>query len=333
MNVSVIGCGSFGCALADHLFRNGCNVKIWGRDNKNTNNIIKSRLLPVSLGNKRLNKDILITTDMNAAISDTDLILIVVPSTAIRSIAKEINKLYKSQIILLATKGLEDKTYLTMDEIIRQEIYNVSNIAVISGPTHAEEVIRNMPTGCVIASKDIEVAIKLQSVFMSETFRVYTSDDIVGVELGGAIKNIIALAAGISDGIGYGDNAKAALITRGIVEISTLGKALGAKPETFNGLTGLGDLIVTCQSIHSRNRLCGYYIGKGFSLEDAIKKVGMVVEGVNTLNAVYELAKIKGVDTPIIDAIYNVLYEHLSINDVAKVLINREPKHEVIEGR
>lgn len=328
MKISVIGSGTFGCALADHLYRNGCSVSLWGRDNTRTNNLIKTRCLSKAPEEKYLADKIEITTDIGKALESSDYILIVVPSPAVREVAKLINDHYINQVVVIATKGMEEDTHLTMDEVVKQEIVNVTDIAVLSGPTHAEEIIMNMPTACVVACNNDEISKKIQDVFMSDTFRLYRSDDVLGVELGGAIKNVIALAAGISDGIGYGDNAKAALITRGIVEISALGRALGAKAETFNGLTGLGDLIVTCQSIHSRNRMCGYYIGQGMSLNLAIEKVGMVVEGVNALRSIYEISRATDVETPIIDMIYNVLYKDLPVEDVAGLLINREAKKE-----
>lgn len=328
MDISVLGAGTFGCALAEHLRRNGHKIKLWGRAGKSIEQIILYRKMPKALGNKVISEDIYVCSEIEEAVKNTQVLVFAIPSMAVRDVARKIKEFYKNQIILIATKGIEEKTNFTIDEVIKNEIQCEENIAVISGPTHAEEIVENMPTVCVVASKNNKIAVDLQNMFMSDTFRVYTSDDVKGVEMGGAIKNVLAIAAGISDGIGYGDNAKAALITRSIVEFSNLGKSLGAKAETFNGLAGLGDLIVTCQSIHSRNRMCGYFIGKGYNLEEAVKKVGMVVEGVNALKSIYNLAKNNGVDTPIIDAIYDIIYEGVEIDKVIKGLIKREPKRE-----
>lgn len=327
MNIAILGTGSFGCSLAEHLYSNNHNILMWGRSSFNTNELIKTRKLSEVLGNKKLSDGIDITTNIEDAVNFSEIILIVVPSTAIREVCKQIAKVYSNQIILIASKGLEKDTFKTLDEIVKDEVIN-SRIAVLSGPTHAEEIINKLPTNCVVASYEKEVAKNIQKIFSNKVFRVYTSDDVKGLELGGAIKNIYAIVAGIADGLGYGDNAKAAIITRAIVEVSRLCKFFGADPKTMNGLAGLGDLIVTCSSLHSRNRLCGYYIGKGYSLKEATMKVGMVVEGVNTLYPAYEMANKYGVDTPIINAVYKVINGEMDLQDAVENLISRDLKEE-----
>lgn len=323
MKILVLGSGSFGCALAEHLNRLNYEIVIYSRSDK----FMYERKLPKALGKRNVSDNILIFNDVKKVMNNVDIILFTLPSVAMREVCQLIKPYYNGQVCVIATKGIEPITFNTMDKIVSEELCD-DNIAVLSGPTHAEEVINELPTSCVIASNNIETATYLQNIFMSDSFRVYTSVDVIGVELGGAIKNIIALAAGISDGLGYGDNAKAALITRGIVEISRLGEALGANPKTLTGLAGIGDLIVTCSSIHSRNRLCGYYIGQGMSFEEAIKKVGMVVEGINALEPTYKMARASKVDIPIIQTIYDVVQGNIKVEDAAKVLINREPKIE-----
>lgn len=327
MIISVMGSGTFGCALANHLANKGFDIRLWGRDDSITRSIFETRCLPHSLGEEELNKNINMTFNLDEALSGSEVILLVVPSVAIRVVCEQIKPYYKDQIIVIATKGLEDKTYYTMDEIVK-EVLETDKIVALSGPTHAEEVVLGLPSSCVAGSENHDLAMIVQDIFMSEVFRVYTSDDIKGVELGGALKNIIALAAGISDGVGYGDNAKAALITRGIVEITRLGIALGAKAETFGGLTGIGDLIVTCASVHSRNRMAGFLIGEGKTLKEALDTVGMVVEGVNALQAAYSQAKTLDVEAPIINTVHAILYEGLSVDDAAYILINRKKKKE-----
>lgn len=330
MKVAIIGSGTFGCALANHLANKGIEVSLWGRDDEATQILFKTRKLPHSLGKENLLEQVITTFDLETALEGSEVILLVIPSVAIRSVSEKIREFYKGQILVIATKGLESGTHYTMDEIV-SEVLDTAKVVALSGPTHAEEVVRSLPSSCVAGARDHDLAMQMQDLFMSESFRIYTSDDIKGVELGGALKNIIALAAGISDGLGYGDNAKAALITRGIVEITRLGIALGAKAETFSGLTGIGDLIVTCASKHSRNRQAGFYIGQGLSLEETLAKVGMVVEGVNALNAAYKKAKELGVETPIIDTVYAILYKGLPVSEAAFVLINRKKKKEDIK--
>lgn len=327
LKTAVLGSGTFGCALVNHLARKGEDAVLWGRDDEDTRRLMRTRILPSSLGHNLLAENVEVTTELADAVRGRDVLLLVVPSVAVRSVAEQLKPLYDGQVILIAAKGMEDGTYMTMDEIVH-DVIPAAEVAVLSGPTHAEEVVTDMPSSCVIGAHDHDTARKLQDLVMSDTFRVYTSDDVKGIELGGALKNIIALAAGISDGLGYGDNAKAALITRGIVEITRLGVALGAKPETFSGLTGIGDLIVTCQSMHSRNRKAGYLIGQGKSLSETLAEVGMVVEGVNALHAARAKAEELGIETPIINAVYDVLYNGLPVQEVATILINRKKKKE-----
>ena len=231
------------------------------------------------------------------------------------------------QVIVNVAKGIEDVTYMTLSEIIEEEIPN-AEVCVLSGPSHAEEVGKGIPTTVVVSSRKKEIAEMLQDTFMSEVFRVYTNPDIIGIELGGALKNVIALAAGTTDGLGYGDNTKAALMTRGIAELSRLGVALGGKPETFSGLTGVGDLIVTCTSVHSRNRKAGYLIGKGMTADEAMKEVKMVVEGVYSAKAALGLAKKCGVSVPIVEAVNRVLFENADPKEEVTNLLVREPKKE-----
>ena len=231
------------------------------------------------------------------------------------------------QVIVNVAKGIEDVTYKTLTEIIEEEIPN-SEVCVLSGPSHAEEVGRGIPTTVVVGSKKKEIAEMLQDVFMNQVFRVYTNPDIIGIELGGALKNVIALAAGTTDGLGYGDNTKAALMTRGIAELSRLGVALGGKPETFSGLTGVGDLIVTCTSVHSRNRKAGYLMGKGMTADEAMKEVKMVVEGVYSAKAALGLAKKCGVSVPIVEAVNHVLFENADPKEEVMSLLLRERRKE-----
>ncbi|MDO5311083.1 MAG: NAD(P)H-dependent glycerol-3-phosphate dehydrogenase, partial [Clostridia bacterium] len=264
--------------------------------------------------------------------ADADIIITATPSHAMRSTAKSLaSHIKRGQLILNISKGLEEGTHFTMSQILRRELPQCE-VAVMSGPSHAEEVSRGIPTTNVVAAADENTANYIQDIMMNPAFRVYTNSDMIGVELGGALKNVIALCAGISDGLGLGDNTKAALMTRGIVEISRLGTAMGAKPETFNGLSGIGDLIVTCTSMHSRNRRAGILIGKGKSCEEACAEVKMVVEGVRTCRAAKELADKLGVEMPIVNQAYSVLYEGSSASDAIGKLMQRSKKHESEES-
>ena len=267
-------------------------------------------------------------TDDISCVKNKDMVVMVTPSSSIRSMARQISGLIDSDtVIVVLAKGLEQGTYMTMTEVIADECPD-AKIAAMSGPSHAEEASRGIPTLNVVASENEDVAIFVQDVFMSEVFRIYTSSDVKGVELGGALKNVIALCAGITDGIGFGDNTKAALMTRGISEIARLGVAMGAGADTFWGLSGIGDLIVTCTSVHSRNRRAGILIGKGMSAEEAQREVHMVVEGIKTAKAAYELAQKTGVEMPIVQAAYDVLYNDKDPREAVTNLMLRDKKNE-----
>ena len=305
--VSVIGAGSWGSALAVLLANNGHEVTLWTHDPHEIEMLSTKREQVEKLPGVKLPDNIMIEADLKTALTDEDVVVMAVPSPVVRMVAKQMSPFIKDgQIIVNVAKGIEDVTYKTLSDIIEEEIPN-AEVCVLSGPSHAEEVGRGIPTTVVVGAKNKETAEMLQDVFMNKVFRVYTSSDIVGIELGGALKNVIALAAGTVDGLGYGDNTKAALMTRGIAELTRLGEALGGKPETFSGLTGVGDLIVTCTSVHSRNRKAGYLMGKGMTAEEAMKEVKMVVEGVYSAKAALGLAKKCNVAVPIVEAVNRVL--------------------------
>lgn len=275
--VSVIGAGSWGSALAVLLANNGHEVTLWTHDPHEIEMLSTKREQQEKLPGVKLPDNIAIEADLETALTDEDVVVMAVPSPVVRTVAKQMSPFVKDgQIIVNVAKGIEDVTYKTLSDIIEEEIPN-AEVCVLSGPSHAEEVGIGIPTTVVIGAKNKKTAEMLQDVFMNKVFRVYTSSDIIGIELGGALKNVIALAAGTVDGLGYGDNTKAALMTRGIAELTRLGEAMGGKPETFSGLTGVGDLIVTCTSVHSRNRKAGYLMGKGMTADEAMKEVKMVV--------------------------------------------------------
>lgn len=324
MKMGVIGAGSFGISISSLLGKKGYDVTLWcflaeeaemlqkDRENKE---LLKGVLLP---------ENIKCTNNMSEAVKGAELIVTVVPSFATRETAKKLAPLIEqNQIMVNLSKGLENYTLMRLSQVYEEEIPQ-ARIAVMSGPSHAEEVGLGLPTTNVVASKHEGVAEFIQDVFMDKTFRVYLSDDPVGVELGGALKNVIALCAGMSDGLGFGDNAKAALMTRGIAEIKRVGVAMGAKTETFAGLSGIGDLIVTCTSMHSRNRRCGILLGKGMKLEDAMAEVHMVVEGVYTARAAYELSKRYNVSMPIVNEAYKILFENKNARDAVADLMTRD---------
>ena len=291
--ISVIGSGGWGIALTILLHKNGHDLTIWSFDKKEAEELKKTRQNKTKLPNILLPEDVKVTDDLREAVDDKDILILAVPSKAIRSVSKSLKNIIKdNQIIVNVAKGLEEDTLETMTDIIEEELKDKNpKVAVLSGPSHAEEVGRGIPTTCVVSAHNKELTLYLQNVFMNPSFRVYTSPDMLGVEIGGALKNVIALAAGIADGLNYGDNTKAALITRGIKEISTLGVAMGGEQSTFYGLTGLGDLIVTCASMHSRNRRAGILLGQGKTLDEAIKEVNMVVEGVYSAKSALMAAK------------------------------------------
>ena len=324
--IAIIGSGSWGVALGIHLAKLGNEVKIWSYMKEEAdliNNEKKCKFLPgVDIPN-----GILCTTSFEETIKDTEIILHVTPSVATRNTIKQYEQFVTNQTVVICTKGFEKASLSTLDEVFKEEMPQVK-LAALSGPSHAEEVSRHVPTAIVIASEDEKIAEELRDVFMNENLRIYTSTDIRGVELGGALKNIIAFCAGVCAGMGLGDNTFAALITRGLKEISTLGERLGGKAETFYGLTGLGDLIVTFLSEHSRNRTAGKLMGQGMSLDEARAKIGMVIEGVDNIDVAYELSKKYNVDSPIINAVYNMLYNGLSPKDGVTMLMTRDKKPE-----
>ncbi len=329
--VAVVGSGSWGTALAVMLGKNGHRVCLWSWFEEEAKNLAKNRENKEFLPGVKIPDNVECLWDLEKCINGAEIIISAVPSHAVRNMAKKM-KAYvkKDQIIVNVAKGLEDDTLLRLSEVIEDEIQGVK-VAVLSGPSHAEEVGKELPTTCVVAAKEREVAEKIQDVFMNPTFRVYTNPDIVGVELGGALKNIIALCAGVIDGLGFGDNTKAALMTRGIAEIARLGLAMGARIETFAGLSGIGDLIVTCTSQHSRNRKAGILIGQGKSVEETLKEVHMVVEGVHTSKAAYDIAKKYEVDMPIVNEAYEVLFNNKNPKEAVVDLMMRNKKHEIEE--
>lgn len=326
--VSVIGAGSWGTALAVLLAHNGHEVTIWSHDPYEIEMLSTKREQADKLPGVKLPENVKVSSDMEESLKGMDVVVMAVPSPVVRSVAKQMApSISDGQIIVNVAKGIEDETYMTLTDIIEEEIPN-AEVCVLSGPSHAEEVGRGIPTTVVVGSKKKEVAELLQDVFMNEVFRVYTNPDIIGIELGGALKNVIALAAGTTDGLGFGDNTKAALMTRGIAELTRLGVALGGKPETFSGLTGIGDLIVTCTSAHSRNRKAGYLIGQGMTADEAMKEVKMVVEGVYSAKAALGLAKKYGVSVPIVEAVNKVLFENADPREEVSNLLLRERRKE-----
>ncbi len=324
--IAIIGSGSWGVALAVHLASIGNEVKIWSfleEERDIINNEKKCKFLP----GLDLPEGIYCSTNFEEVIKDAELILHVTPSKFTRSTFKQYKQYVGKTPIIICGKGFEKETLETLDEVILEEMPE-AKVGVLSGPSHAEEVSRAIPTALVVASKYQNILKLVQDVFMSEKMRVYTSNDVKGVELGGALKNIIAFCAGVAAGIGLGDNSFAALITRGLKEISRLGIELGGKEETFYGLSGLGDLIVTCLSEHSRNRKAGMLIGQGKSLEETKKEVGMVIESIDNIEVAYELGKIHNIEMPIVETVYKVLYENLNPQEAVKNLMTRDKKME-----
>ena len=326
--ISIIGAGSWGTALAVLLHNNGNEVTIWSVIPEEVTMLREKRQHETKLPGVVLAPEIDVTGDLKEAMTGRDVLVLAVPSPFTRSTAHSMSEFCtEGQIILDVAKGIEDNTLMTLSQIIEQEIPQ-ANVAVLSGPSHAEEVGRCIPTTCVVGAHTKETAEYLQEIFMSPVFRVYTSPDMLGMELGAALKNVIALAAGIADGLGYGDNTKAALITRGIAEIARLGVKMGGKLETFSGLTGIGDLIVTCASVHSRNRKAGYLMGKGYTMKEAMDEVKMVVEGVYSAKAAIKLADRYHVELPIIEQVNKVLFEDKKPADAMNDLMLRDPKVE-----
>ena len=326
MNIAIIGSGSWGVALAVHLASVGNNVKIWSfmeEERDLINNERKCKFLP----GVELPENIMCSTDFEEVIKNSKMILHVTPSKFTRSTFRQYKEYVGNKPVIICSKGFEKETLETLDEVILEEM-PTAKVGALSGPSHAEEVSIAVPTALVIASKHQNILKMVQDAFMSEKMRIYTSNDVKGVELGGALKNIIAFCSGAAAGIGLGDNSFAALITRGLKEIVRLGVELGGKEETFYGLSGLGDLIVTCLSEHSRNRKAGYLIGQGKSLEETKKEVGMVIESVDNIEVAYELGKLHNIEMPIVEIVYKVLYENLDPQEAVKSLMTRDRKTE-----
>ena len=328
-DISVIGSGSWGTALAWLLRNNGHRVTLWSYLREENEMFLKYRENVDKLPGVLLDQEVVFTNQLEESIPGRDMLVLAVPSPAIRSTARNMRGLVsEGQLIVNVAKGIEEKTLMTMTDIIEEEIPQ-ADVAVLSGPSHAEEVGKGLPTTIVAGAHSRETAERIQGYFMSPVFRVYTSSDMLGIETGAALKNVIALAAGMADGLGYGDNTKAALITRGIAEISRLGTAMGAHLETFYGLSGIGDLIVTCASVHSRNTKAGWLIGQGRTMEQAMAEVHMVVEGVYSARAGMKLAERYHVEVPIIQSVNEILFEGKSAAEAVSQLMQRVKKDEL----
>jgi glycerol-3-phosphate dehydrogenase (NAD(P)+) len=325
--ITFLGGGSFGTALAMLISNKGYEVAVWDREQVVVEEINNNRTNDKYLKNITIPKGVTAYGNIDEAIKGADIVVIAVPSHVVRKVCKQAKEyITKDMILVSIAKGLEEDSFKRMSEVIEDELQ--TEVVVLSGPSHAEEVAQSIPTTIVASSKNMKRAEKIQDVFMSSTLRVYTNDDLIGVEIGGSVKNIIAVATGICDGLGYGDNAKAAIMTRGMKEISRIGLALGGKERTFYGLTGMGDLIVTCTSMHSRNRKAGMLIGQGEKAEDAVKSVGMVVEGVIACRAFYNFKNKMNIVMPITDILYKILYEGKDIRQCAGELMERDKKPE-----
>ncbi|OIJ14823.1 glycerol-3-phosphate dehydrogenase [Anaerobacillus alkalilacustris] len=330
--IAVVGAGSWGSALSIVLADNNHHVKLWGRDEKQIQEINERHTNEKYLPNINLPENIKGFTRIKDAIEGVEAVLIVVPTKAIRNVLVEIRQNLKSPVTFIhASKGIEPDSLKRISEMIEEEIPQIirKSVVVLSGPSHAEEVSLRQPTTVTSSSIQISEAEYVQNLFMNRHFRVYTNPDLIGVEIGGALKNIIALGAGLTNGLGFGDNAKAALMTRGLAEIARLGIKLGANPLTFAGLSGLGDLIVTCTSVHSRNWRAGNLLGKGKTLEEVLTNMGMAVEGVRTTKAAFQLAKREGVEMPITSVLYDVLFNEKNPQMAVEELMGRVKTHEV----
>lgn len=327
-NIAVLGAGSWGCALAALLCKNGHNVILWSHRPSQVAEMARTGIND-KLPEVKLPEALKFTADLKHAVKDRDLLVVAVPSVAERETAQKIAPFCRDgQKIITVSKGIEEGTLKTQTEILEEEL-PLAEVGVLSGPSHAEEVIMGLPTLVVVGAKDEVFAKEIQKIFANEYFRVYTSTDVLGIEIGASLKNVMALAAGMSDGLGFGDNAKAALITRGIKEMSALSVAVGGLPETLSGLTGVGDLIVTCQSRHSRNRKAGYYIGQGMAPQEAFDAVKMVVEGAYSAKAALAMGEKYGVELPIIREVNHVLFEGKDVKDAVWELMNRSLKAEM----
>lgn len=330
--VALLGAGSWGTALALVLADNNHTVQLWSHRKDQVTEINDTHTNERYLPGVSLSTNIIGFDDIREAVQDVEIIILAVPTKAIRQVVKEVSAyVSKSVVFVHVSKGIEPDSLKRITEMIEEEYTgdNSADVVVLSGPSHAEEVVLRHPTTVTVSSKDMKAAEKVQDLFMNQSFRVYTNPDLIGVEIGGALKNIIALAAGITDGLGYGDNAKAALITRGLAEIARLGTRMGANPLTFSGLTGIGDLIVTCTSVHSRNWRAGNMLGKGMPLEEVLSQMGMVVEGVRTTKAAHQLAKEYDVNMPITNALHSVLFEGVSAKEAVDTLMGRTKTSEL----
>ena len=326
--IGIIGAGSWGIALSVLLHNNGHEITVWSIIQDEVDMLARDREHKDKLPGVKLADDMIFTSDLAAACKDKDILVLAVPSPFTRSTSHMLKDIVKpGQIIVNVAKGVEENTLMTLSQIIEQEVPQ-ADVAVLSGPSHAEEVGRGIPTTIVVGARTQKTAEYIQNVFMCDVFRVYISPDVLGIELGAALKNVVALAAGIADGLGYGDNTKAALITRGIAEIARLGVAMGGKFETFCGLSGIGDLIVTCASIHSRNRRAGILIGKGATMDETMKEVKMVVEGVYSAKAAMGLAQKYNIQLPIIEQVNEVLFDGKPASEAVKDLMIRDKKLE-----
>ena len=324
--ISIVGSGSWGVALGIYLAGQGHEVKIWSFSEEERdliNNEKKCKFLPKAV----IPEGVYCSTDMKEVLEGTELILHVTPSKFTRNVIQQYKPFIKDQGVIICSKGFEADTLKTLDDVAREELPN-TKIGVLSGPSHAEEVSILIPTALVVASEDKALSDMVVDIFKSDKMRMYTSKDVKGVELGGALKNIIAFCAGVAAGLGLGDNTFAALLTRGLVELSRLGVALGGNKDTFYGLTGLGDLIVTCGSMHSRNRRAGMLIGQGKTIEETRKEVGMTIESIDNIEVAYKLAKIHNIEVPIINTVYRVLYDNLDPREAVTMLMTRDLKEE-----
>lgn len=334
MRVAVLGAGSWGTALAQVLVENGHDVSLWTRDDKQATMMQETRENAKYLPSIRLPEALKVTTDLAAVVKQADVILIVVPTKAIRLLMRQIIPYLQAQgqkpLLVHATKGLELNSHLRISQVIEAEVPRdlYAHLVVLSGPSHAEEVARHEMTTITAASHTLEAATVVQELFMNHYLRVYTNSDVMGVEIGAALKNIIALGAGVIQGLGFGDNAKAALITRGLAEMMRLGVHLGADPLTFIGLSGVGDLVVTCTSAHSRNFQAGQLLAQGYSVEEVKEKIQMVVEGISTCQSAYELAQAEQIEMPITEALYGICYEQKDVRTSLTNLMLRVGKQE-----
>ena len=325
---AILGAGTWGTALANMLAEMGHQVGVWSPSGKEIDNLTINRIHP-HLPGCHVNDKIIFSTNVEEIIKDKDYVLFATPSNFVRSTAERIKEYVNPhQIMITVAKGIEPKTEMTMSEIINDVLGEEYDVVALSGPTHAEEVAIGLPTLIVAASENRKIAEQLRDDISNDVLRVYSNTDIKGAEIAGALKNIIALASGIAEGMGFGDNAKAAIITRGLAEITRLGVAMGCYAETFAGLTGIGDIVVTATSKHSRNHNAGVLLAKGYTLEETLNEIGMVVEGINALIAAKELSQKYRVELPIVDAVYSVIYEGVKPQDAVNALFNRKTKSE-----